>query len=309
MKRLGIPLGLCVFIKGLVWISPSQAETPAVRRVQFEAPSVACEMAFNIILPVDYESSEKTYPVLYLLHGRQGNEDYWVELRVPEYAAGYDLIVVIPDAGPSWFVNWVESYEGQKNNWEDYVTKDLIGYVDTHFRTIASREGRAIGGKSMGGYGALMLSFRNPELFCSTSSIAGGLRFIDKLRAHLRGESADPLFLTGPVPKGKMELAAATPRGLMVATLENCDAIDPYKLVLKVPRERLPDIRIDCGLDDNLLEASQRLAKALMEEKIRFTFEQAPGAHTPEYGSYAVKYTMAYQYTVMRTQLAAKGEG
>ena len=162
-------------------------------------------------------------------------------------------------------MNWVESYEGQKNNWEDYVTKDLIGFVDTNFRTIASREGRAISGKSMGGYGALVLSFRNPELFCSTSSIAGGLRFIDKLRAHLRGESDDPLFLTGPVPKGKMELAAATPRGLMVATLENCDAIDPYKLVLEVPREQLPDIRIDCGLDDNLLEASQRLAKVLME--------------------------------------------
>ncbi len=54
-------------------------------------------------------------------------------------------------------------------------------------------------------------------------------------------------------------------RGLMVISLEDCDAIDPYKLVLKVPREQLPDIRIDCGLDDNLLEASQRLAKELSD--------------------------------------------
>ena len=56
-------------------------------------------------------------------------------MRVPEYAANYDLIVVMPDAGNSWYVNWAESEGGEKNDWTDYIIKDLIGYVDAHYRT------------------------------------------------------------------------------------------------------------------------------------------------------------------------------
>ena len=66
---------------------------------------------------------------------------------------------------------------------------------------------------------------------------------------------------------------------LPVTTMEECDAIDPYKLVMTVPPERLPDIRIDCGLNENLLEYSQKLASLLMEHKIPFTYAQAPGRH------------------------------
>ena len=51
-------------------------------------------------------------------------------MGVPEYASQYDLIVVMPDVGNSWYVNWAESEGGEKNDWEDYITKDLIGFVD-----------------------------------------------------------------------------------------------------------------------------------------------------------------------------------
>ena len=264
-------------------------------RVTIDAPSVQREMACNVLLPAGYEQSDRRYPVLYLLHGRGGNEDYWLDLGVIDCAAPYEMIVVMASATPSWFVNWSESHEGQKNDWEDFIVRDLVGYVDDQYRTIQSARGRAICGKSMGGYGALVLALRHPEVFGSTSCIAGGLRFLDKLRAHLQGEGPDPLLLTGEVPDGKRDLAVRTPRGRMVASLADCDAIDPFQLVLKVPREQLPDIRLDCGLDDSLLEASQRFARLLMENKIPFTFSQSPGAHTAEYGAEALRQTMAHQ--------------
>ncbi|MCB1120328.1 MAG: hypothetical protein KJT03_02165 [Verrucomicrobiae bacterium] len=290
----------------LGFAATSRADQLPVTRVTFHAPSVAREMAFNIILPAGYDKNEKHYPVLYLLHGRKGDENYWVDLGAPKNASAYEMIVVMPSALPSWYVNWSASSEGQKNAWENYIVKDLIGYVDAHYRTIAAREGRAIGGKSMGGYGALILGLRNPDSFCSVSCIAGGLSFIDLLRDHLNGKGRDPLFLTGEVPIGKRELAENTPRGRMVSDLDDCDAIDPFKVVLEVPREQLPDIRIDCGLDDGLLDYSQRFARLLMEAGISFTFVQAPGAHTPEYGAYALRHTMPHQYAVMMNQLGKR---
>src|SRR5205823_12380609 len=120
--------------------------------------------------PEKYEQSMDRYPVRYLLHGFSSNYRSWPRLGVPEYARRYDLIVVMPDVGNSWYVNWSASEEDQKNRWEDYVVKDLIGHIDATYRTIAKREGRAINGLSMGGFGGLMLGLKHPHLFCSIGS-------------------------------------------------------------------------------------------------------------------------------------------
>src|SRR5262249_11917599 len=96
---------------------------------------------------------------------------------VPAYAKNYKLIVVMPDGGNSWYVNWAQSEEGQKNQWEDAIIKDLIGHVDGAYRTIATRAGRAISGLSMGGYGGLMLGLKHPDLFCSIGTQSGAIAF------------------------------------------------------------------------------------------------------------------------------------
>jgi len=291
-------------------IDQTRAKSRPVTRVTFYSQSVARELAFNIILPAGYESSGKRYPVLYLLHGRGSNLDSWVEMGVAEYASSYDLIVVMPDVGASWYVNWVESSGGEKNDWEDYITKDLIGYVDSHFRTFARRAGRAIDGASMGGYGALALGLMHPDLFCSINSHSGGLRFIDRLRAHLNGESDDPLIFSPEKiatlkaeAKATNSLKGRTPQGRMVTTLDECDAIDPFHLILTVPPDQLSDIRLDCGLDESLLEYSRKFAELLMEHKIPFTYAQAPGRHDSENWTRAVQHSMAHQYGVMMKQL------
>src|SRR5262249_13403413 len=117
----------------------------------------------------------------------------WARHRAPEYARAYDLIVVMPDVGNSWYANWAASDEGQKNDWEDFIVKDLIGHVDSTFRTVAAREGRAINGLSMGGYGALMLGLKHPDVFCSVGSHSGAVAFAKSAAERLRsGTTGDP---------------------------------------------------------------------------------------------------------------------
>jgi len=287
-----------------------KTEALPVTPVTFYSQSVARELVFNIILPAGYEDSSKRYPVLSLLHGRGGDLEYWPGMGVAEYVAKLDLIVVMPDMGVSWYVNWAESAPGEKNDWEDCITKDLIGFVDANYRTVASRQGRAISGASMGGYGALTLGFLHPDLFCSVSGHSSALRITDRWRDRLKQGGDDPVPLGAPVKRVRItekrhpaSMGGAEPKGRIVTNTDQIDALDPYKLVLKTPPEQLPDIRIDCGIDESLGEFSQRLAKLLMEHKITFTFSQEPGRHTLELHTSGVKRSIPHQYAVMMKQL------
>ena len=163
------------------------AQALPVKTAEFESPSVGRKMKYNIVLPDGYAEGKKHYPVLYLLHGLTGNYTHWAGMGVPEYARRHSLIVVMPDVGNSWYVNWAQSEGDQKNRWEDFIVKDLIGHIDATYRTIAKREGRAINGLSMGGYGSLMLGLRHPDLFCSVGSHSGAVSF-----AHSFAERCEP---------------------------------------------------------------------------------------------------------------------
>lgn len=292
-----------------------RAEPLPVQTITFEAPSVGRQMLFNLILPAGYEQSETRYPVLYLLHGRGGNYKMWAGLRVPEYAEAYEMIIVMPDTGNSWCVNWATSEEGSKDNWGDYIAKDLVGYVDSHYRTIARREGRAINGLSMGGFGALAVALKHPELFASTGSHSGALRYMDGARREIESDGAqrrDNAWMERARKRRSVDIEGfgtvdeRTPKGRVATTLAEVDAIDPYKLVLEVPAESLPDIYIDCGLDDRLMASSRELATLLTENDITFTFRQSPGGHTGAYWSREVRYSMAHQYQVLSRLLAGE---
>ena len=104
--------------------------------VEFFSPAVDRTARYNILLPSDYETSTARYPVLYLLHGLTQNYTAWGRSNgAPFYGGLYDdLIVVMPDVGNSWYVNWAESENGQRNNWEDHVIQDVVSHVDWTFR-------------------------------------------------------------------------------------------------------------------------------------------------------------------------------
>jgi putative tributyrin esterase len=310
MRRYSLlaALSFCAALAG----AARAAEPLPVKTVEHQADSVGRKMKYNIVLPAGYDASSELYPVLYLLHGLTSNYTAWAFMKVPEVAANYKLIIVMPDVGNSWYVNWAESEAGQKNNWEDYIIRDLVGHVDATYRTLARREARAINGLSMGGYGALMLGLRHPDMFCAIGSHSGAVAFAARSAESLaKGEQ--PEFLRRPWegeanPKIKIEgfssPAERTPKGKIFTSQEQCDAHDPFKLVLAVDRAKLPHIYVDCGTDDRLIESNQRLCQLLLEKNIPFTYGQGPGGHVPPYWAREVAQSIAVQNLMIERALA-----
>ena len=134
----------------------------------------------RILLPHDYESTKRRYPVLYLFHGTSGRASDWVTSgNAVETTADLPVIVVMPDAGfdgdgGGWFANWFNGGAGGQPMWETFHVEQVIPWVDANLRTISERSGRAIAGLSQGGFGALSYAAHHPDLFTSVASFSGG---------------------------------------------------------------------------------------------------------------------------------------
>lgn len=222
-------------------------------------------VSFNIILPPHYSSpssSERHYPVLYLLHGYTDHYPAWVSYtKVAEYATGYEEIIVMPEGDNSFYTN---NHANPKLAWEDYLILDLIPYVDRYYRTVASRQGRAVAGLSMGGYGALKLGLKYPRLFAAVASLSGALA------------SARPDWSQRrPDPKIKEVLQADFGPPDNPAHASN----DPFELVKKIPRDEVPQLYLSVGEDDSLLEVNREFVRLLADLKIPYQYREIPGKH------------------------------
>lgn len=131
-----------------------------------------------VYLPASYRASgTRRYPVVYLLHGFTDDVDHWWGVKqhfvnVPAVAdqalaAGTrEAIVVMPNAFTR-YQGSMYSNSATTGNWEDYVATELVAYIDSHYRTIARQAGRGLAGHSMGGYGALRIGMKHPEVYAS----------------------------------------------------------------------------------------------------------------------------------------------
>jgi enterochelin esterase-like enzyme len=137
----------------------------------FESEKVSYPVEYSVYLPPDYETSQRSYPVLYLLHGYSDDETGWIQFGEANSIADRGIangdfppcIIVMPDGKVTWYIN---SYDG-KDPWEDMFIEEFIPFIEEKYRIRQKKEFRAIAGLSMGGNGALLLSMRNPELFSS----------------------------------------------------------------------------------------------------------------------------------------------
>jgi len=310
--------------------TPVLSQNLELGSVEFFSPAVDRTMKYNILLPRGYESSSQRYPVLYLLHGLGQNYTTWgLANGTPFYAGLYDdLIVVMPDVGNSWYVNWADNEGGQQNNWEDHIIQDVVSHVDWNFRTIGRREGRAITGLSMGGYGAITLGLRHPEMFISIGSTSGALEYGRDAARRLRGETqprrsrreltdaerADraerrrrPNPLIGV--SGFSSQEERSPLGRAFVTAADADAYDPFTLIDQVSEELLPHIYLDCGTEDRLIAGARELALILVQRGIPFDYMQMPGAHNAAYWIQSVGRIMAVQYETMQRALGQRPFG
>ena len=140
---------------------------------RFQTSAIGWNPGVNVLLPDDYRTSGRTYPVLYMLHG--GAEDFrqFDFLGIRALTAGKPIIVVMPDGGHAgWYSNPVSSFVGPRN-WETFHIAQLLPWIEANFRVYAEYDGRAVGGFSMGGFGALKYAAKYYGHFASVSSHSG----------------------------------------------------------------------------------------------------------------------------------------
>jgi putative tributyrin esterase len=238
--------------------------------MQFYSPALQKACSMNVILP-DQHASAGPFPVMYLLHGLSDDHTIWTRrTSIERYVQDLPLIVVMPDGGRSFYCDAVAGPA-----YETHIVKDVIGFVDRFFNTVADRKGRAIGGLSMGGYGALKLALQHPDLFCSAVSHSGApgitRRSPEEIREHMKVEYPQ---IFGPSPA------------------EGKDCL--FGLAERADRSRLPAIRIDCGLDDGLLASNRAFRDHLNKLGIPHEYEEFPGAHSWDYWDAHVQEAIAF---------------
>lgn len=223
-----------------------------------------------IVKPRSYDG-QTAFPVLYLLHGYSGRYDGWVRdsPHIKELADHYGIMIVCPDGGfSSWY--W-DSPVDSAFQYETFVSKELIGWVDQHYKTVPSREGRAITGLSMGGHGGLYLAFRNQEVFGACGSMSGGVDIRPfpnnwDMADHIGKQKDNPEYWEKYSVMGQLHLL--TPNSLKII--------------------------IDCGTEDFFYQVNKRLHEELLYRNIPHDFISRPGAHNRPYWSNAVKYQVLF---------------
>ncbi len=215
------------------------------------------QTSFSVILP---EKGDGPFPVLYLLHGLSGDHTVWLRrTSLERYVQDLPLIVVMPDTGRGWYTDSLSCHTAAH---ETAIVRDLIGYVDRIFHTRAERAGRAVAGLSMGGYGALKLAFKHPDLFCAAGCHSGAL-ILDELRAIGPEWASEFGLIFGPRAEGGPE--------------------DVLALAARLPREKAPAVWMDVGLEDGFLEMNRRVHARFEEMGLPHVYHEWPGGHAWDY--------------------------
>ncbi|WP_216650035.1 alpha/beta hydrolase family protein [Lewinella sp. W8] len=134
--------------------------------------------ALSVYLPPGYEGGTDSYPVIYYLHGFLNNHELWPEMvEVLDFAIANHrirpFILVVSDQRTTYDGSFY-SNSGLFGNWEDFTVFDLVEHMDKNYRTIPNRNSRGITGHSMGGYGALKIAMRHPDIFSSVYALSPG---------------------------------------------------------------------------------------------------------------------------------------
>ena len=173
----------------------------------FYSPALDRDMPYYVYLPPDYDQISRRYPVMYLLHGLGGHREEWLVyglINVIDREITNNnippVIVVLPQGDKEYWINHADG--GPR--WGDYIDYDLVAHVDATYRTLRSPASRAIGGLSMGGFGALYHAFTHPEIFGVVGAHSASLRPDDGTLNFLGVGDAynqiDPVYLAKTAP-------------------------------------------------------------------------------------------------------------
>ncbi len=230
-----------------------------------------------VYVPESYEQSELHFPVIYLLHGFGASEPTWVTdlgLQAKADEIGLNALIVLPDGDRSAFLN----------SYESYFLEEIVPLVDSSFRTVSSPEGRALIGESAGGFAAMHLGLRNPELFGSLASHSGwvSILFDPVAETQLQEVNQRPGF-------EEWEL-------LLGLDIAGWKAVDPYTLVEKYLPGEL-NLYFDSGMSDEFgfHEVAQQFKAQLDRLDHNYEYHAVPGGrHDDQYFASRILYSLRF---------------
>ena len=270
---------LCLFFM-IVSFSVAQISRGIVKEdLKVESKILKKEMSYSIYLPFDYETSQRFYPVVYLLHGFTDDDSGWIQfgeahLIADEAIAKREIppmVIVMPDAGLSWYMN---NYDGSIR-YEDFFITEFIPEIESKYRIRQNRRFRGLCGLSMGGFGSLLYALKYPDLFSVSAPLSAAIFTDDQIIKKQKVvwerlfENVFPINL-----QGKQRLTEHLMENNVFHIIENNDI------------EKVKQVRfyIDCGDDDIIYSpANAELHIALSEKEIPHEYRVRDGGHKWSY--------------------------
>ena len=238
--------------------------------LHFFSQSLGKHVGAYVYVPDD---TPPPFATLYLLHGL--SDDYTIWLRrtsIERYALSHRLMIVMPDGFRGFYTN---NPDGPA--YATYIAKEVVETIERIFPAKRSRESRGVGGLSMGGYGALRLALGHPEVFSVATSHSGAVMHGSRNHPRVGGALQDAEFrrIFGEAPVGTdhdvLHLAATAKKA-----------------------GTLPHLRIDCGVDDDLIHDNRTLHAKLEALRVPHEYEEFPGGHDWEYWDTHVREALAF---------------
>jgi len=262
-------LMLCFFSAQMVF---AQAGGKVFDSLTLPSKILKMDRKYAIYLPPDYETSQRSYPVLYLLHGAGDDQSGWVQFgevkSVTDKAIADGkctaMIIVMPD-GNTGQRGYFNSPKGDWN-YEDFFFQEFMPYIEKTYRIRAEKRYRAISGLSMGGGGTFMYALHHPELFSSACPLSAYTGPITPEDASARLKKQYPDISDAEIAKYFSNLSAP-------------------ELIKNMPDDQKKAVRwyIDCGDDDFLYEGNCLVHIAMRKKEIPHEFRTRDGGHTWTY--------------------------
>ena len=257
-----------VFTGGLLFSQGGKV----IDQLSLKSEILGSERKYAIYLPIDYDYSNREYPVLYLLHGAGDDHTGWVQFgevksitdKANKSGVSTSMIIVMPDAqtGKKGYFNDID----QKWNYEDFFFKEFIPFIEKKYRIKSEKRYRAIAGLSMGGGGSIIYALRHPEMFSSACPLSGYMgelsytEFYEKNKKKHENYKREKLF----------------------NYFSNHNALS---VIQNQTDENLKSVRwyIDCGDNDFLYEGNSLVHIALKKRGVPHEYRVRDGDHNWPY--------------------------
>lgn len=288
---------------------PRTAASGTVRPDSLWSPALGAWKRLTVYLPPSYANEgRRRFPSAYYLHGMWGSEENWsTQGRIDEIADSLiargmaEIILVMPDGDNGYYTTWATTGNAEQcresppvpepaseycvptPRYDEYLARDVVRHVDSTYRTLADASHRAVAGLSMGGYGAITLALRHPDVWSAAASHSGVLSLIST-----RGRDGSRI-----VSRDAAELEARWgPRFWpLIEPVFGRDTADWWAREPARIAERaiasgatLPQLYVDVGVNDPLVVGGNRIFRVEMQRLgIPLTYHEWPGAHTWSY--------------------------